>query len=49
MSKTSLPVKIVKIIFLLAFAPPLIEGYKTFFSETIPTILKSIKKLLGMM
>jgi len=45
LDKSTLPKKILKIVFLFAFFPPLMEGYKQFFAETIPTIVEAIKTL----
>lgn len=47
LDKTALPKKFIKIIFLLAFLPPLMNGYKEFFGEVLPTIIETARKLLG--
>ena len=43
--KYSIIKKPLKLLFLIAFLPTLINGYKQFFSEVIPSIMETIKKL----
>ena len=47
LDKAALPKKFIKIIFLLAFLHPLMNGYKKFFSEVLPTIIETARRLLG--
>jgi hypothetical protein len=37
--------KPLKLLFIIAFLPTLIDGYKEFFSEVIPQVMETIKKL----